>query len=380
MELNSKRLEKTSKLLYWIISIILCGFLILLGNRILWNLDQAFTAPQMQDTVSEKALAPILAEQVDLAVDKSKLEKELQTLDSTIAAANQNYNNEKQSFDNWLETRKVLGLSKDDAEVKSRVAKLDNFYKIEQEWIAQRTKLNTSIGQIDEASALLDNQRLLITNDANERYVQAKNWFDIKVFLWRLLIVSPILLLGLWFLLKRRHDAFWPLYRGFVLFAFYAFFVGLAPYLPSYGGYVRYGMGIVLSVVLGYYAIKNIQLFLAKQKEQLQVSQMERAQNIQLEAAEKALNQHYCPSCGKDFLPNNWEVNTNPALANRMPSAYRLVSDYCRHCGLNLFANCSQCDTKNYVHLPFCMSCGHHVKPVSANSPHKKEKLKEALD
>ena len=47
--------------------------------------------------------------------------------------------NEKQSFNNWTQTRKTLGSPDKDQEVTARAKKLDEFYKIEQDWRAQAT-------------------------------------------------------------------------------------------------------------------------------------------------------------------------------------------------------------------------------------------------
>lgn len=91
---------------------------------------------------------------------------------------------------------------------------------------------------------------------------------------------------------------------------------------------------------------------------ELKVSTEERAKNVQTEVAEKALENHSCPSCGKDFIIRKWEF----PLKNNDHDAYKLVTDICRHCSLDLFSNCKQCGNKNFAHLPFCAACG--TKPI----------------
>ena len=75
---------------------------------------------------------------------------------------------------------------------------------------------------------------------------------------------------------------------------------------------------------------------------------------MQTEVAEKALENHYCPSCGKDFIIKKWEFPTK----GKDNDVQTFVTDFCRHCGLELFCNCKTCENKNFAHLPFCSSCG----------------------
>ncbi|MBK8808075.1 MAG: hypothetical protein IPO21_16105 [Bacteroidales bacterium] len=124
--------------------------------------------------------------------------------------------------------------------------------------------------------------------------------------------------------------------------------------LPSYGGYIRYTVGVLLSLFAGYYAINVIKKYLAAKKQELETSTAERSKKVETDTAEKALMNHVCPSCGKDFILKNWETNSD--------SKSIVITDFCRYCGLELFAKCGKCGKQNFVHLPFCTSCGVKLK------------------
>lgn len=355
MELNSKKLEQTSRIVYYSISTILCLFLILLSSKIIDDLDSTTRRPEPEHFENKRILENLVNDENKQNAQIENLNSKKGTIEKTIATAKDNYTNEKQSFDNWVQTRKTLGSPNKDQEVISRANKLDEFYKVESDW---RLQLNATQAQIDK----VDKKRQAIEKsidkekfNAETKYDKELKRYELKVFLIRLLFVAPILALGIFFFVRYRRHKFWPLYFGFTLFSLYAFFFGLVPYLPSYGGYVRYAVGIILSAGLGYYAIKTIRQFIEKKQAELKVSTQERSRNVQIEVAEKALENHYCPSCGKDFIIKRWEF---PQTKNIDTEAYKLVTSFCRHCGLELFKNCNHCGTKNFAHLPFCSSCG----------------------
>lgn len=357
MELNSKKLERTSRIVYYSISTILCIFLILLSNKIIDDLDSTVKRPKPSDYENKNELETYnreIEKQTDLL---EGLYAKKDTIEKTILTAKDNYTNEKQSFDNWLQTRKTLGSPDKDQEVINRAKRLDDFYKVEQEW---RTQLSSVQNQIDETEKKKQEFRESvdkIESVAYEKYKIEVKKYDLKVFLIRLLFVAPILAIGVFFFVRFRRHKFWPLYFGFTLFSLYAFFFGLVPYLPSYGGYIRYSVGVVLSAGIGYYAIKRIRQFISQKQSELKISTQERAKKVQTQVAEKALENHFCPSCGKDFLLRKWEFPISKNTDTEVGS-YKFATTFCRHCGLELFKNCSNCGAKNFAHLSFCSSCG----------------------
>ena len=356
MEFNNKKLEKTSKLINYVIAIVLCGFLISLSSKLIDDVDEWKERPAVEDFYDVALLSEKKAE-IDEFETAINLKREQKTsVENTIRVVNSNYENAKKSFDNWLEARKTVGSPKEDKEVLSRANELDDYYKTQQEWKKELSEITEEIQQLVEHKNEVDELVAIEKKRAYEERKKAIRKYDLKVFLIRLLFILPILLIGIFFIIKFRKHKYWPLFLGFVLFSFYAFFFGLVPYLPSYGGYIRYTVGIILSVLFGIYVINKIKAFVEQKKNELKVSTEERAKKVQTETAEKALDNHMCPSCGKDFIVKKWDKSTN----NKKEKAgtYGVVTNFCRFCGLELFKKCNNCDAENFAHLPFCSNCG----------------------
>jgi len=358
MEINSKKLKTTSKLINYFIAIILCGFLISLSGKLIYDVDDWKKEP----SIIEFEDATLLAQKkYEIDTIKSQIEFKLEkkiNVENTIKIVNNNYENAKQSFDNWLDARKTVGSPKEDKAVLSRAKELDKYYKTQQEWKNELSKIGNEIRLLRKNKIKTNS---LIKNEKDRAYKAQRSAirkYELKIFLIRLLFILPILLLGVFFIVRYRKHKYWPLFLGFIMFSFYAFFFGLIPYLPSYGGYIRSIVGIILCVTLGIYAINKIKKFIENKNNELKVSNIERAKKIQSETAEKALDSHICPSCGKDFILKKWDKSKKDP---KETVTYGVVTNYCRFCGLELFKECTKCGSENFAHLPYCSNCGEHI-------------------
>lgn len=361
MEFNNKKLTRTKKLIHYFISIALAVFLIGLANRIIGDLDETRDRPMLEEFEAQTEVHKYRLASSSVQDSILELVRENNALRLNLDLSTSTLEQERNSFKSWISTRRATQSSFVDVEVRKRNLTMDSMQGVITNYEKEKTAFEAAILKLRERRT---DQQQFITAEMDKVYTlydRAVHHYELTIFVKRLLFVLPILLLGIWMLVKRRKHTFWPLFRGFVFFSFYAFFVGLVPYLPSYGGYVRYVIGILLSVFLGIYAIRSLQAFIIRKKEELQQSSHQRSQQIETEVAEKALDNCMYPSCGKDYLMN--ELHQSPT--KKGVSGTLRITNYCRHCGLELFKKCDTCATTNYAHLPFCYSCGDPVTTAS---------------
>ena len=355
MDINDKKLKRTGKLVNWTISIVLMGFLIALSSLIIEDLDTTVRYPDYETYVDRAPIDELysantaLQEQIDALYETKNNYQKMQDL------ADENKNAEQESFDNWIKTRSTIGSPAQDKDVLRRTRKIDEYRAVSLAWKLRCDSIQSQANAL--SSEISDNRSKenIILAQANQQHRQAVKKYDLRVFLIRLLFVAPVLALGIFFFVRYRSHRFKALFMGFALFSVYAFFFGLVPYLPSYGGYIRYVVGILLTVGLGYYAIKRLKDYSDKKRAELNESTDKRAMKLQNEISERAFNNHICPSCGKDFFLKPWEASQ----ANKQN--LQIATDYCRYCGLQLVKTC-ECGQRNYAHLPYCIACGVKIK------------------
>ncbi len=340
--------EKWFQRALWIVAIVFASFLIGIGSQIVDDLPKVEQPLQLEQFYSNPA------QKTALDLESKQLQDQTQNNNDVIDqtrllynAAAQRSQAARETFNNWLATRQVTSLASQDTELLTRTKELDDLKQQERQFqkkIEQLEQSNLAISQALNKNNFTSSQ---LNTDAMQRMDAQQRSIDTKIFLYRLMLTLPLLVLAVWLFMRKRQSSHWPFVWGFIIFALFAFFVELVPYLPSYGGYVRYGVGILLTLIIGHYAIKNMRNYLEKQKLVEQLPDADRRKDLSYELALSRLSKGICPSCerGVDLKDPN--------------------RNFCTHCGISLFNHCVSCDTRKNAFAHFCHGCGvANSKPI----------------
>ncbi len=344
--------ERLFALAMWAVSLIFASFLIGLGGKIVGELPGVDQRVMLDDFIDASALRVISARTDSLRRAERAQSAEREQAQLALSAADNAYTSARESFTNWIATRTATTDPSQDPEVISRTRQLDALG-------AGARQAEESLEEIDARLLMLrqTQSQLLVEGDdlreaARGAYERSLFWHELRIFGIRLALTLPLLLIAAWMIARKRKSDYWPLYRGFVLFAVFAFFVELVPYLPSYGGYVRYGVGIIASAVVGHYAIRWMRRYLAQRQEETQRSEAERRHSLGYAEALKRMDASVCPGCER-------------AIAGGKTGN----SNYCVHCGMMLFNQCAACDTRKNAFFQFCPACGVPASSAPEEAP-----------
>ncbi len=324
----------------WLVAFIFAAFLIGLGGKIvenLWDVESPLTVEQFMDPQRLAALQS----QRDAAEQKQTAARTaLQQAEQQHEVARSNTASARASFDNWLATRRVTARPDQDSELITRTKALDALEAEERKALgAVEAQRQAMLDATQQAESVERNWQAL-ERPAMQAHFEAVRSKELRVFLYRLALTLPLLVIAGWLFKHKRKSTYWPFAWGFIYFALFAFFFELVPYLPSYGGYVRYLVGIVVTVVVGRYAIVSLQHYLARQKETEALPDVARRQTMRYDMALQRLAKSVCPGCERTVDLKDTSI------------------DYCPHCGIGLFDRCGCCKTRKNAFARFCFSCG----------------------
>ncbi|MCX7559328.1 hypothetical protein OS190_07075 [Sulfitobacter sp. F26204] len=337
-------------LVMWLVSVVFASLLIQLGSLIMSDVPTAGKRISREDFLDQQQMDVVDA-RIDQAQSRlQQLEDEFEDARFVLESRTLDYQNQRASFENWIKTRSATQSESQNAEVVDRVRAVE-LLKLEERTAQRRVNgLGQDIVQAKRDLAKVKNERGQIVENAVEPYEKARTFEVLKVFLLRLALTLPLLLIAAWLIFKKRQSTYWPIYRGFVIFSLFAFFVELVPYLPSYGGYVRYSVGIVLALLFAHFATKGMAHYLQKKKSEESRPESEKRKLIAYETAVKKISNGVCPSCDRQF-----------AAARKLRKGEdkdEIKVDFCVHCGFCLFSACRNCGQRENSFYKYCGACG----------------------
>ncbi|MDB4879064.1 MAG: putative rane protein [Gemmatimonadetes bacterium] len=345
--------ERLFRLATWVVSFLFAGFLIGLGGKIVGDLpgvDRALSVEQFMDPGQLAQARERRQELARLGRDRTAARERAQL---RLVAAGNSYQTARSSFNAWVATRTATTDPRQDPEVLRRNREIDALLAAERTAQAEVEQLDAGVLEVEQEQAAAHRRYEEMENGARKAFDAARTRQELQVFAIRLLLTLPLLLAAAWLVLRKRRSEYWPLARGFVLFAAFAFFVELVPYLPSYGGYVRYGVGVILTGLAGVYLIRAMQRYMERRAEAERQSESERRQAIGYEEAIKRVSAGVCPGCERPIA----------SVAGGLPA------NYCVHCGMTLFDDCGHCHTRKNAFFHYCPSCGVGVPSADAATP-----------
>lgn len=324
----------------WLIAVLFAAFLMGLGGLVVDRLPGVAPAPTLDSFVDRGQ-----AERADAAIKQARLQREdidsqLETARLQLKARSTAYRNARELFNDWVATRTATAQASQDAELVARTQALDGLKAAERDAQTQIDTLEAKRLDAQRAVQSAGAAREALDRVAGERLAAIARSQELKVFGIRLALTLPLLVVAGWLFVRQRKSTWWPFVWGFIFFAVFTFFVELVPYLPDYGGYVRYLVGIGLTVLIGRYAVVSLQRYLARQKAEEQLPDEERRKTLSYDLAQARWAKSVCPGCERPVRLDDVE------------------RDFCVHCGICLFDRCGGCGTRKNAFAHFCHHCG----------------------
>lgn len=332
--------EKWFRFGLWIVAFVFASFLIGLGGTIVDDLPQVEHRHTLEDFIEQPATQELRNALKALRDKRQSAQDAHDQAQLKHNGARANSAAARDTFNGWLATRHATKRPEQDGELIERTQALEELKIIERQALAAVERQQQALLDARQAEERAQREMRTLEEAARVKLDVAQRSQELRVFGYRLALTLPLLGVAGWLFARKRQSTWWPFVWGFIYFALFAFFVELVPYLPSYGGYVRYVVGIVVTVLVGRYAIVALNRYLERQKLAEAMPDVERRRELSYDTALARLAKKVCPGCERPV-----------DLANT-------AIDFCPHCGICLFDRCASCRERKSAFARFCHACG----------------------
>lgn len=324
----------------WLVAVVFAWFLIGLGGTLVGDLPQIEQTQTLEDFMDPVELKTIRDQIRKTELSEREASDALEQSRLKHSAAEADTDSEREKFMAWVATRKATAQPDQDNELIARTERVDNLQALERQALAQlemQQKLLLDAQQANRKAQLRLNE---LEQAAQGDYTSATQSQELRVFVYRLALTLPLLLLAAWLYKNKRGSTYWPFVWGFIYFALFAFFVELVPYLPSYGGYIRYIVGIAMTVLVGRHAILALNRYLEQQRMAEAQPETKRREVLDYDTALARLHKGICPGCERTVDLKDTRI------------------DFCPHCGIGLHDKCMNCGARKSTFSKYCHACG----------------------
>ncbi len=192
----------------WLVAFVFASFLIGLGGTIVGDMpkvEQRQTLDDFMDPVATPKLRQTIKDAQRAGKDAQETLEQAQLQLKVAQADNQAA---RETFSNWLATRRATARADQDTELIQRTEQLDALRKTDREALTrveaqQQAALNASQTESHAKAQLQDLQ-----NTAQVAWNKAGRAKELRVFLYRLMLTFPLLAMAGWLFVKKRKGTY----------------------------------------------------------------------------------------------------------------------------------------------------------------------------
>ena len=194
----------------WLVALVFAGFLIGLGGTVVGDLPRVEKRLSLDDFMDPVVTATlrrtiktgeVAGQNAETALQQAQLKRRSAQADSAAA---------RETFNNWLSTRQATQLAGQDTELVARTQALDTLKDKERAagvWVeAQQQAALDARQTVERERRKLGELEQAAQQEFNAEYRRV----ELRVFLYRLALTLPLLVIAGWLFAKKRKTTYWP--------------------------------------------------------------------------------------------------------------------------------------------------------------------------